>query len=415
MKHIIYSACLLLLASCQSVDSDIAVLAKPNFADTRPPAMNSPDIKTNSIRFATFNTSLYSEEVGGLIRRLNENDVGARKIAAVIQHQRPDILLLNEFDYDAQAIAANIFRKNFLAMSQDNQTPISYPYYYIAPVNTGVQSGMDLDNNGKLGGDGRDRGNDAFGYGLHPGQYGMLVLSKFPIDKAKIRSFQNLLWKNLPSAMIPINPVTSKPWYTPEVWARLRLSSKSHWDVPIKTPNGTVHFLVSHPTPPVFDGPEDRNGTRNHDEIKLWAEYLNNKNTQWLCDDKNSCGGLPDDARFVIAGDLNADPTDGDGVPGTMRQLLQHARVLKYNTPSSEGAVISAKTVGQTNLNHQGNAADDTGDFGPKVGNLRLDYVLPSADMEVKASGVFWLKPGDAGYQWMDASDHHMVWVDVEF
>ena len=415
MKHIIYSACLLLLASCQSVDSDIAVLAKPNFADTRPPAMNSPDIKTDSIRFATFNTSLYSEEVGGLIKRLNENDVGARKIAAVIQHQRPDILLLNEFDYDAQAIAANIFRKNFLAMSQDNQTPISYPYYYIAPVNTGVQSGMDLDNNGKLGGDGRDRGNDAFGYGLHPGQYGMLVLSKFPIDKAKIRSFQNLLWKNLPSAMIPINPVTSKPWYTPEVWARLRLSSKSHWDVPIKTPNGTVHFLVSHPTPPVFDGPEDRNGTRNHDEIKLWAEYLNNKNTQWLCDDKNSCGGLPDDARFVIAGDLNADPTDGDGVPGTMRQLLQHARVLKYNTPSSEGAVISAKTVGQTNLNHKGNAADDTGDFGPKVGNLRLDYVLPSADMEVKASGVFWLKPDDAGYQWMDASDHHMVWVDVEF
>ena len=415
MKHVILPACLLLLASCQSIDSDIAVLAKPNFADTRPPAMNSPDIKTNSIRFATFNTSLYSEEVGGLIKRLNENDVGARKIAAVIQHQRPNILLLNEFDYDAQAIAVNIFQKNFLAVSQDNQTPISYPYFYIAPVNTGVQSGMDLDNNGKLGGDGRDRGNDAFGYGLHPGQYGMLVLSKFPIDEAKIRTFQNLLWKNLPGAMIPINPVTSRPWYTPEVWARLRLSSKSHWDVPIKTPNGTVHFLVSHPTPPVFDGPEDRNGTRNHDEIKLWAEYLNNKNSQWLCDDKNSCGGLPDNARFVIAGDLNADPTDGDGVPGTMRQLLEHPRVLNYNTPISEGAVISAKTVGQANLNHRGNAADDTGDFGPKVGNMRLDYVLPSAGMEVKASGVFWLKPGDAGYQWMDASDHHMVWVDVEF
>ena len=415
MKHIILPACLLLLASCQSIDSDIALLAKPNFADTRPPAMNSPDIKTNSIRFATFNTSLYSEEVGGLIERLNENDVGARKIAAVIQHQRPDILLLNEFDYDAQAIAANVFQKNFLAISQDNQTPISYPYYYIAPVNTGVQSGMDLDNNGKLGGDGRDRGNDAFGYGLHPGQYGMLVLSKFPIDKANIRTFQNLLWKNLPGAMIPINPVTSKPWYAPEVWARLRLSSKSHWDVPIKTPSGTVHFLVSHPTPPVFDGPEDRNGTRNHDEIKLWAEYLNNKNTQWLCDDKNMCGGLPDDARFVIAGDLNADPIDGDGVPGTMRQLLEHPRILKHNTPSSEGAVISAKTVGQANLNHQGNAAEDTGDFGPKVGNMRLDYVLPSANLHVKASGVFWLKPGDAGYQWMDASDHHMVWVDAEF
>lgn len=415
MKHIILPISLLFLASCQSTDPDIRTFTKPNFADTRPPAMNSPDIKTNSIRFATYNTSLFSEDVGGLIKRLNGNDARARKIAAVIQHQRPDILLLNEFDYDAEAIAANIFQRNFLAVSQDNQTPISYPYYYIAPVNTGVQSGMDLDNNGRVGGDGRDRGNDAFGYGLHPGQYGMLVLSKFPIDKAKIRTFRNLLWKDLPNAMMPINPATSKPWYTPEVWAHFRLSSKSHWDLPIETPNGTVHFLVSHPTPPVFDGPEDRNGTRNHDEIKLWAEYLNNKNTQWLCDDKNGCGGLTNDARFVIAGDLNADPIDGDGVPGAIRQLLEHPRVLKYNTPSSEGAAVSAQTVGQANLNHKGNAAEDTGNFGPKVGNMRLDYVLPSANMHVKASGVFWLKPGDAGYQWMDASDHHMVWVDVEF
>ena len=35
----------------------------------------------------------------------------------------------------------------------------------------------------------------------------------------------------------------------------------------------TVHFLVSHPTPPVFDGPEDRNGPRNYDEIRFWADY----------------------------------------------------------------------------------------------------------------------------------------------
>ena len=53
-----------------------------------------------------------------------------------------------------------------------------------------------------------------------------------------------------------------------------RLSSKSHWDVPIRIGRETVHFLVSHPTPPVFDGPEDRNGTRNHDEIRFWADYV---------------------------------------------------------------------------------------------------------------------------------------------
>ena len=65
-------------------------------------------------------------------------------------------------------------------------------------------------------------------------------------------------------------------------------------------------------------------------------------------------------------------------------------------------------------MKQRGDASEDTGDFGPKVGNMRLDYVLPSANIKVKSSGVFWLKPGDAGYQWMDASDHHLVWVDVE-
>lgn len=377
--------------------------------------MTSDNSSTKSIRFATYNTSLYNEETGGLIKRLQDGDANARKIAAVIQHQRPDILLLNEFDYDAEGIAADIFRKNYLGQSQDGQKAIAYPYHFIAPVNTGVQSGMDLDNNGKIGGDGRDRGNDAFGYGLHPGQYGMLVLSQYPIDITKVRTFQNLLWKDLPGATIPRNPATGQAWYKPEVWARLRLSSKSHWDVPIQTANGIVHFLVSHPTPPVFDGPEDRNGARNHDEIKLWAEYLNNKNAQWLCDDKNLCGGLAADASFVVAGDLNADPIDGDGIPGAILQLLAHPRVSKFDAPRSEGAAISAQTIGQANLNHKGNAAEDTGNFGPKVGNMRLDYVLPSASMRVKSSGVFWLRPGDVGYQWMDASDHHMVWVDVDF
>ena len=56
--------------------------------------------------------------------------------------------------------------------------------------------------------------------------------------------------------------------------AVLRLSCKIHWDVPVQIGSETVHFLVSHPTPPAFDGPEDRNGRRNHDEIRFWADYI---------------------------------------------------------------------------------------------------------------------------------------------
>lgn len=415
MIKIFMAASALLLVGCQSTDPDIRPLAKPDFSNVAPPRMGNTEKLPATIRFATYNTSLYSDDDGGLIARLTNNDAGAKKIAAVIQHQRPDILLLNEFDYDAEGIAADLFQQNYLAQPQDLQMPIRFPYRYFAAVNTGVPSGMDLDNNGTIGNAGRDRGNDAYGYGLHPGQYGMLVLSRFPIDLANVRTFQKLLWKDLPGAIIPKNPATSEPWYKPAVWSRLRLSSKSHWDVPIDTPRGRINFLVSHPTPPVFDGREDRNGARNHDEIKLWAEYLSNKNTQWLCDDKASCGGLAADARFVIAGDLNADPIDGDGITGTIQQLLEHPRILQSPAPASEGAAHASQSVGQGNLTHTGNAGEDTGDFGPKVGNMRLDYVLPSANLSVKNSGVFWLKPGDDGYQWMDASDHHMVWVDVKF
>ncbi len=389
-------AFLVMLAACQSHVSE------------RPAASDEPATPITSIRFATYNTSLYSEQDGGLIARLEAGDDNAKKIAAVIQKQRPDVLLLNEFDYDDAHRAADIFQHDYLEAGQHGQAPIHYPYRYLAPVNTGIPSGMDLDNDGKIAG-----GNDAFGFGLHPGQYGMLVLSRYPIDSAAVRTFQHFLWKDLPGAMKPIDPKTGMPWYAPQVWSKLRLSSKSHWDVPVQTPLGTIHFLVDHPTPPVFDGPEDRNGARNFDEIKLWAEYISPGDKPWLCDDAGHCGGLAADARFVIAGDHNADPIDGDGVPGAIRQLLDHPRVLDYPAPRSEGAVVSALSAGGANTRHKGPHANDTGDFGPQVGNLRLDYVLPSKGLSVLSSGVFWPKPGESGADWIGATDHHMVWVDV--
>ena len=360
-----------------------------------------------SIRVATFNTSLYSDQAGGLIERLRNNDTGARKIAAVIQHQRPDVLLLNEFDYDAEGLAADLFQDAYLAKAQFGQKPVTYRYRYYAPVNTGVPSGFDLNKDGKLGG-----GNDAFGFGMHPGQYGMLVLSQYPIEKTAVRTFQNFLWKDMPRALSPVN-ADGSPWYSDEAWDAFRLSSKSHWDVPIKTPLGMLHLLASHPTPPVFDGPEDRNGRRNHDEIRFWDEYIRDRGNQWIIDDLGLRGGLREGERFVIAGDLNADPADGDGIRGTIVELLENPKVLRMATPRSEGAQEAARLDGGANAAQHGAAHHDTGSFGPKVGNMRLDYVLPSIGWQVAASGVFWPKAGETGHDWLDATDHRMVWVDL--
>ena len=72
-------------------------------------------------RVATFNTSLYSDEAGGLVARLRGDDAPARRIAATIQHVRPDVLLLNEFDYDEAGEAAGLFVGRYLGEGQHGQ------------------------------------------------------------------------------------------------------------------------------------------------------------------------------------------------------------------------------------------------------------------------------------------------------
>lgn len=367
-----------------------------------------------TIRIATYNVSLFDDEAGGLVRRLDAGDNAARKIAAVLQRVRPDIVLLNEFDYDADGRAADLFQRGYLERPQEGGgEPLHYPYRYLAPVNTGVPSGLDLDGNGSIGGEGRDRGNDAWGYGLHPGQYGMLLLSRFPIDEGAARGFRLLKWSDIPGARRPHDPDSGRPFHPDEVWAQLRLSSKSHWDVPVSTPLGVVHVLASHPTPPTFDGPENRNGLRNHDEIRLWREYISPGERPWLCDDDGRCGGLAEDARFVILGDLNNDPVDGDGEHGAIVELLEHPRVLRAPAPRSEGAVAAAEAAGGANTSHRGAHAHDTASLHPRVGNLRLDYVLPSTGFRFLGSGVFWPAPGQPGADLVEASDHRLVWVDL--
>ncbi|OPZ13591.1 MAG: hypothetical protein BWZ07_00424 [Alphaproteobacteria bacterium ADurb.BinA280] len=364
---------------------------------------------TMSLRVATYNTSLNDDAPGGLIRRLQGDDVHAGKIAAVLQHVRPDIVLLNEFDYDADHRAADLFQQRFLNRGQYGQSPIDYPHRYLAPVNTGLPSGLDIDSDGHTDGPG-----DAWGFGRHAGQYGMLLLSRFPLDATAVRTFQNLRWSSLPGARQPRQPGASKDWYSSDIWSQLRLSSKSHWDVPIETPLGRLHVLASHPTPPVFDGPEKRNALRNFDEIRLWVEYLNNTQDAWLTDDQGRQGGLPEQTSFVLLGDQNADPVDGGSIEHAIVQLLSHPRVLDYPAPRSTQGRIAAERAGGSNLTQQGDPDEDTGNFGPRSGNLRVDYVLPSRQFRVVNSGVFWPAPEQIGADWVTVSDHRLVWLDLQ-
>ncbi len=367
-------------------------------------------------RFATFNASLNRFNQGGLITSLTSpNDGQAKNVAETLQRVRPDVVLINEFDFDAGGVAAGLFQDNYLSVSQRGALPIHYSYVYVAPSNTGIPSGFDLDNNGFVGG-----GNDAFGFGFFPGNFAYVVYSMHPIDTANLRTFQHFLWKDMPGALLPDDPNTPAPadWYSPAELDVFRLSSKNHVDVPIVVGGETIHFLVSHPTPPVFDGPEDRNGTRNHDEIRFWADYVDGAG--YIYDDDGGRGGLPGGAKFVIAGDLNADPFDGDSVPGAAQQLLDHPLVNTSLTPSSAGAVEQAALQGGANAVHVGNPAFDTADFADGApGNLRVDYVLPSSNLDLVAGAVFWPLSTDPLFRLVGTfpfptSDHRLVWVTVD-
>ncbi|MEE1651484.1 endonuclease/exonuclease/phosphatase family protein [Brachybacterium sp. J144] len=365
---------------------------------------------TTRVRVATYNASLNRAEEGQLLADLaTGEDPQIRAVAQVIQLNNPDVLLLNEVDFDEDGRAIDLLREKYLEVSQNGATPVHYPYAYTAPVNTGVPSGLDLNRDGTVGGP-----DDAWGFGAFPGQYGMVLLSRHPILTGQIRTFQNLRWAAMPSSLLPVE------FYGEEIAEQLRLSSKSHWDVPVRIGSTTVHVLAAHPTPPSFDGPEKRNQRRNNDEIRLWADYLSpGRRSRWITDDAGVVGGLAPQEEFVILGDYNSDPADGDSWPGAIDQLLTHARV-RDTRPSSEGAEEAA-AQGGANDSHRSDPRFDTADFGdsPSPGNLRVDYVLPAKTLQVVSSAVFWPRSGRPGSELtgtypFPTSDHRLVRVDLE-
>jgi len=369
------------------------------------------------LRIATFNCSLNRPTEGGLRRSLaTPDDAQARAVAEIVQRVHPDILLLEEFDYDADGESLREFQANYLARPQNGAAPIRYRYRFSAPSNTGVPSGFDLDHDGRVAG-----GGDALGFGEFPGQYGMAVLSRHPIDAAHARTFRKFLWRDLPGALLPDDPATPAPadWYSPAMLAVLPLSSKSHWDLPVRVGRTTLHLLASHPTPPAFDGPEDRNGRRNHDEIRLWNDYVTPGAANYLRDDAGRPGGFTG-RYFVIMGDQNSDPLDAASLHDAIEGLLANPAIDAGFVPQSAGGPEAAALQGGANAAQRGDPRFDTADFndhGP--GNLRADYLLPSKGLRVCGGGVYWPTRADpqAHLVWGDdpppSSDHRLVWLDL--
>ena len=370
------------------------------------------DKYTESLRIALFNIKeLTTQKITDVDETGNGLNSQLRAAAKIIQKINPDILIINEIDQDYKSIRQGLhlnalrFQKAYLSKGDSS---LQFAYTYTAPCNTGIISGFDLNKDGIIAGENdigtREYGGDCFGYGSYPGQYAMALFSNFPIDTSGIRTFQKFLWKDLPGNHLPVD------FYGDDAINTLRLSSKSHWDVPVIINGNTVHLFLSHPTPPVFDGDEDRNGRRNFDEIKFWVDYM--ANNKAIYDDNGVHGGYHTNEPFIIIGDLNASLTSDSEYDGqvAINQLLNNTKIKdSVEFLISKGA-LEGRKPGPPDYYER-----STAKFSKNL-IIRSDYIFVSKNVEVDSGAVFWpgVEEDPQGHQLAEmASDHRLVWLDV--
>lgn len=303
----------------------------------------------------------------------------------MIAHNAPDIIVVSGLDYDHGLATLDAFRN--LIASEGH----ALPHIFALPSNAGLR--LQLDEKSATT-------DHVQGYGHFTGARALALLSRVPLDTPNIRDFTRMLWRDLPRATLP---ELAADWLSHQ-----RLSSTGHWDIPlVLDQNQTLHLLIYQAGPPVFDGDLFANKDRNHDETAFWTAYLNS--------------ALPDPAPsgpFVILGGSNLDPFDGDGQHEAIRALLAHPRV-QDPAPASNGARIAGRDA--KNLTHLGPPELDTVHWpqenGP--GNLRVSYVLPSADLRVLDAGVFWPEAHTPEAELLGdpsapVTPHRLVWVDID-
>lgn len=333
-------------------------------------------VSADTLRVATWNAELSRDGPGLLLRDIvKAEDPQIAAAARIIAGLAPDVLLMQNVDYDMELRALRAFRDRVAAEG------LRYDTVFALRPNTGMATGLDMDGDGRLG-----EPEDAQGHGDFTGQGGMAILSRYPIDDAGVRDLSHILWRDVPQAMLPF--VDGAPFPSERAHAVLRLADVAQWAVPVLHDSGQITLLAFHANAPVFDGPEDRNGRRNHDQLRFWQHYL------------DGVFGPAPDARFVLLGHANQDPQRGEGIKAGITALLADGRL---QDPRPQRAAAPP-----------GDPPEATVDW-PRVTppQMRVSYVLPSRDWRVADAGVYWPVNGTEADEVATASRHRLVWVDL--
>lgn len=329
--------------------------------------------------------SLVGELAGG-------NHSKARTVAETAQVNEPDVLVLTGISYDEDGRIAEILKDQYLASGQNGQAGQNYPHVFAAPSNSGIDSGVDLDGDGTVGGPG-----DAMGYGQYPGEEGMIIFSKEPLDTENARTFQEFLWKDLPGSSLEEGD------FTQAEESILRLASTSLWDVPVLVDGSPVHIVASATAAPAE--PSTADVARSEDMAELISDYVASE-AWYLYDDEGGEGGIAPGADAVVVGEPSLSDEDG------LHQLTDHS-VLEDPAPEA---------VTETSLQSRPGPISQTDALATRWvdggEDQRASVALPSGGLDVSGSGIFWPGEGEFGYETVDPAvtrslNDRLVWLDI--
>ena len=411
--------------------AEVRLLTRPGARRTRVPdaagggpgARRRAARRQGTLRIATFNCSLNRPDAGRPAQRslaTSRRRAGARRGRRSSSACGPTSCCCEEFDYDAAGASLRDFQANYLGAAAERRRARSTSAMHSSPNPTPacprVSTWITTDASAAAA----MRSASA----NSPGSTAWCCCRGFPID-ARARAHL----PQVPVARHAGRPAARRSGHASAgglVLAGPARSAAAVVEVALGRAGATrthsrLHLLASHPTPPAFDGPEDRNGRRNHDEIRLWNDYLTPGAASYLRDD----AGRPAASRasaFIVMGDQNSDPVDGaslhDAIVGAAgqsahRRPLRAAAAPAPSRPRALQGGVNACAARRSALRHR--RLQRSRRRQPARG-LSTAVERACACAAAACSGRRSADPARApgvGRRPPPSSDHRLVWIDV--
>lgn len=408
-----------LVAAVALTGAPAAQAAHPAFpAPGQPLRSEQPDPSTSMVskdgedlRVATLDAGLTARDAETLLADLRDGaDAAAETVAATAQIADPDVLVLTGVTLDEEGEIAEVLNSDYIAHGQRGNRGLALEHVFTAETNSGAGSGADLDGDGRIGGAG-----DRLGWGSHPGQEGMIVLSSVPIDRDAVRTFADFRWVEMPGNSMP------DIFDSPLQRAVPPVSSTSLWDVPLEIGEEHLHLVATSSTAPRSDRRVD--AFRAIDERRMLADYVSGAAGRgwYLTDDDGEAGGLAAGSSFVVAGaPATAETLSalGDDAPSAVREAAEHRPLLDADAVQDlEPRPVTDEPVDERDDEQAGDEPTDTRALADGEG-MRASYVLPDADLSVRDAGIFWPAADEYGSGLVDPADEEapqdrLVWTDI--